>query len=164
MGISPASEVAFKPQTPGKYPKENILHKEHGESLKSRHNTLIFTMSSSTHFEPHGSFSGSYTHLMSLVIMLYFTSSILNMFRTLIHPSSGACDFSIESPHWSCVLVSTVVMWSGQWSSYSVSTSSALLSDGELLTDTSPHAIQPIPTLSCGCNSFLCNVLNPRLI
>jgi len=27
---------AFKPQTPGKYPKENILHKEHGESLKSR--------------------------------------------------------------------------------------------------------------------------------
>jgi hypothetical protein len=33
---------------------------------------------------------------MSLVIMFYFTSSMLNMFRTLIHPSSGACDFSIE--------------------------------------------------------------------
>jgi len=43
---------------------------------------------------------------MSLVIMLYFTSSMLNMSRTLIHPSSGACDFSIESPHWSFVLVS----------------------------------------------------------
>jgi len=43
---------------------------------------------------------------MSLVIMFYFTSSMLNMFRTLIHPSSGACDFSIVSPHWSCVLVS----------------------------------------------------------
>ena len=41
---------------------------------------------------------------MSLVIKLYFTSSMLNMFRALIHPSSGACDFSIESPHWSCVL------------------------------------------------------------
>jgi hypothetical protein len=27
---------ALKTQTPGKYPKENILHKEHGESLKSR--------------------------------------------------------------------------------------------------------------------------------
>jgi hypothetical protein len=27
---------AFKTQTPGKYPKENILHKEHGKSLKSR--------------------------------------------------------------------------------------------------------------------------------
>ena len=40
---------------------------------------------------------------MSLVIMFYFTSSVLNMFRTLIHPLSGACDFSIESPHWSCV-------------------------------------------------------------
>ena len=35
--------------------------------------------------------------LMSLVIMFYLTSSILNMFRTLIHPSSGACDSSIES-------------------------------------------------------------------
>jgi len=28
------------------------------------------------------------------------------MFRTLIHPSPGACDFSIASPHWLCVLVS----------------------------------------------------------
>jgi len=26
----------FKTQTPGKYPKENILRKEHGESLKSQ--------------------------------------------------------------------------------------------------------------------------------
>jgi len=39
---------------------------------------------------------------MSLVIKLYFTSSMLNMFRTLIHPSSEACDVSIASPHWSC--------------------------------------------------------------
>ena len=43
---------------------------------------------------------------MSLVIKFYFTSSMLNMFRTLIHPSSGACDFSIVSQRWSCVLVS----------------------------------------------------------
>jgi len=53
---------------------------------------------------------------MSLVIMFYFTSSILNMFRTLIHPSSGACDFSIVSPHWSCVLVSMCIgisVWLG---------------------------------------------------
>ena len=43
---------------------------------------------------------------MSLVrIEFYITSSMLNMFRTLIHPSSGACDFSIVSQHWSCVLV-----------------------------------------------------------
>jgi len=42
---------------------------------------------------------------MSLVIVFYFTSSTLNMFRTLIHPSSEACDFSIVPPHWSCVLV-----------------------------------------------------------
>ena len=46
---------------------------------------------------------------MSLVIMFYFTSSMLNMFRTLIHPSSGSCDFSIVSPHWSYVLVSMCV-------------------------------------------------------
>ena len=55
---------------------------------------------------------------MSLAIMLYFTSSMLNMLRTLIHPSSGACNFSIESPHWSCVLVSMcvgVLVWLG-WS------------------------------------------------
>ena len=53
---------------------------------------------------------------MSLVIKFYFTSSMLNMFRTLIHPSSGACDFSIASPHWSCVLVSMCVgvsVWLG---------------------------------------------------
>jgi len=43
---------------------------------------------------------------MSLVIKFYFTSSMLNMFRALIYPSSGACDFSIVSPYWSCVLVS----------------------------------------------------------
>jgi len=30
---------------------------------------------------------------MSLVVKFYFTSSMLNMFRTLIHPSSGACDY-----------------------------------------------------------------------
>ena len=53
---------------------------------------------------------------MSPLIMIYFTSSMLNMFRTLIHPSSGACDFSIVSPHRSCVLVSVCVgvsVWLG---------------------------------------------------
>ena len=46
---------------------------------------------------------------MSQFIKFYFTSSMLNMFRTLIHPSSGACDFSIVSPQWLCVLVSMCV-------------------------------------------------------
>jgi len=46
---------------------------------------------------------------MSLVIKFYFNSSMLNMFRTLIHPSSGGCDFSIVSPHRLCVLVSMCV-------------------------------------------------------
>jgi len=31
----------------------------------------------------------------------YFTSYALNMFRTLIYPSSGAYDYSVELPHWS---------------------------------------------------------------
>ena len=46
---------------------------------------------------------------MSQFIKFYFTSSMLNMFRTLTHPTSGACDFSIVSPHWSCALVSLCV-------------------------------------------------------
>jgi len=53
---------------------------------------------------------------MSLIIKFYFTYSMLNMFRTLIHPSSWACDFSIVSPRWSCVLVSMYVgvsVWLG---------------------------------------------------
>jgi len=49
------------------------------------------------------------TNLMSQFIKFYFTSSMLNMFRTLIHPSLGACDFSIVLPHWLCVLVSMCV-------------------------------------------------------
>jgi len=53
---------------------------------------------------------------MSQFIKFYFTSSMLNMFRTLIHPSSGACDFSVALPHWLCVLVSMyvgVLVWLG---------------------------------------------------
>jgi len=46
---------------------------------------------------------------MSQFIKFYFTSSVLNMFRTLIHPSSGACKFPIVSPHCLCVLVSMCV-------------------------------------------------------
>jgi len=34
-------------------------------------------------------------------LLFYFTSYVLNMFRTLIYTSSGACDYSVELPHWS---------------------------------------------------------------
>ena len=34
-------------------------------------------------------------------LLFYFTSYMLNMFRTLIYPPSGACDYSVELPHWS---------------------------------------------------------------
>ena len=46
---------------------------------------------------------------MSQFIKFYFTSSMLNMFQLLIYPSSGACDFSVVSPHWLRVLISTCV-------------------------------------------------------
>jgi len=52
-------------------------------------------------------------------LLFYFTSYVLNMFRTLIYPSSGACDYSVELPHWSivlgsmCVGVSVWLSWSG---------------------------------------------------
>jgi len=34
-------------------------------------------------------------------LLFYFTSYVLNMFRALIYPSSGVCDYSVELPHWS---------------------------------------------------------------
>jgi len=34
-------------------------------------------------------------------LLFYFTSYVFNKFRTLIYPSSGACDFSVQLPHWS---------------------------------------------------------------
>ena len=59
---------------------------------------------------------------MSQFIKFYFTSSMLNMFWTLMHSSSGACDFSIASPHCLCVgvsvwLVGVVSVWQAEaWS------------------------------------------------
>ena len=41
---------------------------------------------------------------LDVTCYFYFTSYALNMFRTLIYPSSGAYDYSVELPHWSCVL------------------------------------------------------------
>jgi len=49
-------------------------------------------------------------------LLFYFNSYTLNMFRVLIYPSSGAYDYSVELPHWWCVLSSMCVgvsVWSG---------------------------------------------------
>ena len=47
------------------------------------------------------------------------TSYAFNMFRTLIYSSSGGYDYSVELPHWSCVLGSMCVgvsVWIGlEW-------------------------------------------------
>jgi len=56
------------------------------------------------------------TNLMSQFVKFYFTSSVLSMFRTLIHPSSRTCYFFIVSTHWLCVLGSMCVgvsVWLG---------------------------------------------------
>ena len=48
--------------------------------------------------------------------LFYFTSYVFNMFRTLIYPSSGTYDYSVQLPHWSCVLGSMCVgvsVWLG---------------------------------------------------
>jgi len=52
---------------------------------------------------------------MSQIIKLYFTSSMINMFRTLMHPSSGACDFFIASIYWLCVLFRCVSEFRYGW-------------------------------------------------
>ena len=41
--IEGSETSAFTTQTPRNYPKENILHKEQGESLKSRNHIVWFT-------------------------------------------------------------------------------------------------------------------------
>jgi len=66
---------------------------------------------------------------------------MLNMFRTLIHPSSGACDFSIVSPHWLCVLVSMCVVVS-VWLVGVVSVSQVEACN----TDTTPTSHTETPT------------------
>ena len=47
---------------------------------------------------------------MSQFIKFYFNSSMLNMFRTLIHPSSGACDFFLLYHHIGCVFLFRCVL------------------------------------------------------
>jgi hypothetical protein len=43
--IESSETSSFRTQTPGNYPKENMLHKEHGESLKSRTRVGSFVLS-----------------------------------------------------------------------------------------------------------------------
>jgi len=45
--IEGSETSAIRAKTPGNYPKENILHIEHGESLKSRKNENISVYNSS---------------------------------------------------------------------------------------------------------------------
>jgi len=95
------------------------------------------------------------TNSMSLDIKFYLTSSMLNMFRTLIHPSSGACDCSILTSHWSCVLVSMCVgvsVWLG-WGGICVAGFS-------LIHDQCVDTIEKSQDPDDGCNNVR-NMLKP---
>ena len=52
---------------------------------------------------------------LDVTCYFYFTSYALNMFRTLIYPSSGACDYSVQLPHWSVFLVRCVLVFRCGW-------------------------------------------------
>ena len=78
---------AYKIQTPENNPEESTQHSEQGESLKSRTFQMILYLKNKR---------PTWCHLL-----FYFTSYVLNMFRTLIYLSSGAFNYSVELPHWS---------------------------------------------------------------
>jgi len=67
-------------------------------------------------------------------LLLYFTSYVLNMFRTLIYPSSGACDYSVELPHVILFSVRNVLEFRCGW----VGVAAACNTD---TTQTQPHQI-----------------------
>jgi len=78
---------SIRTQTPGNYPKRNNLHLEHGESLRTRSTRCYW--------------------------MLYCTYNLLNMFRALICPSSGARDYTCRHCRIWCVMPWLLVV-SGQ--------------------------------------------------
>jgi len=81
MELIEGSETsAIRTQTPGNYPKENILHIEHGESLKSRTNIL------SHHHENVHACGGSIQHVAGNTANHHATVSI---YMHLSHHSSG---------------------------------------------------------------------------
>ena len=63
----------------------------HTHTHTHSHPSLLFPDSLLSHSHEH-------THIR---LLFYFTSYVFNMFRTLIYPSSGACDYSVELLHWS---------------------------------------------------------------
>ena len=71
-GVFILEGVVVRNKTMRNYPKENILHIQHGESLKK-------------------------DNLMSLALL--FHHLLLNMFRMLVHPSLGAYDLFVELFH-----------------------------------------------------------------
>jgi len=62
-------------------------------SMKIRQNYVYLTV--------HNCDSCRIKDQLDVTCYFYFTSYVLNMFRTLIYPSSGARNYSVELPNWS---------------------------------------------------------------
>jgi hypothetical protein len=72
--------LAFKTQTPGKYPKENILHKENGESLKWRRSS---SYNSSTMYKAYKCsefvfYNVISYHILSFILILWILTGLQN--------------------------------------------------------------------------------------
>jgi len=74
-------------------------------------------------------------------LLFYFTSYVLNMFRTLIYPSSRARDYSVELPHWSyCSWFDVCWSFGGlDWSGIRVAGWSCASACNTDTTPTQPH-------------------------
>ena len=101
---------AYKIQTPGNYPEENIKHTEQGESLKSR--ICLIEIRNSVHHLMNQ--INQPTRCRSLTSLLLDVYVWFNMFRAPPRPSSGAynCVSSLWFYRWSVAVAALlVVVW-----------------------------------------------------
>jgi hypothetical protein len=94
---------AYKIQTPGNYPEENIQHTEHGESLKSRINVL-FKCQIKIHNLMYR-LNITQIHKNSNIQSLVDLIQLLHFFRKINLEKKSLLNF--EASHRRCVLVNT---------------------------------------------------------
>jgi len=99
---------AYKIQTPGNYPEENIKHTEQGESLKSR--ICLIEIRNSVHHLMNQ--INQPTRCRSLTSLLLDVYVWFNMFRAPPRPSSGAynCVSSLWFYRWSVAVAALLVV------------------------------------------------------
>ena len=99
--IEGSETSAFKPQTPGKYPKENILHKEHGESLKSRQiDTCIGHRAVCRFGFRNTNFVGDVARILNIYIYIYIYSECGESYPVLCNVSVEAEETVVRRPYY----------------------------------------------------------------